>query len=137
MIKNIQKGRRGSAFAVILPLQSIKDHVRTIGIGCHKQRVMCLYVCSHTVLYIDRICGKHVSSSEQAGYSSINRHENNSHNNDHQCMRSGEIQQWQMSYSYCNSNYVNNLDQQLLRGWHTQLAIQRRECVVTLKKCLR
>ena len=50
MIKKIQKGQRGSAFGVLLPLQSINDHVRTIEIGCHKQRVMCLYANSHILI---------------------------------------------------------------------------------------
>ena len=47
MIKKILKG---CAFGVLLPLQSIKDHVRTIEIGCHKQRAMCLYAYSHALI---------------------------------------------------------------------------------------
>ena len=71
LIKKVQKGR-GSAFGVLLPLQSTKDHMHTMRIGRHKQRAL------HACIYWSDLW-EHVPTNEQA--STIDRHDEKFHNN--------------------------------------------------------
>ena len=100
------------AFGVLLPLQSTKDHARTIESDCHKQRAMCLYRYAYSHILIGIARNMCLPTNKQATALSTDM-EYDSHNNDHQCMRSGEIMAnvtQLLQYITVNSNCVNDLE---------------------------